>query len=76
MGFTCPGRRWTRRADEQDSGEVEICSLSSAERSQLSSSLHEVESRDSDSSALTPDEWSRSEGEDQVNLALVELLST
>ncbi|RHZ50370.1 hypothetical protein CDV55_102846 [Aspergillus turcosus] len=51
-------------------------SLSSAEKSQSSSSLHEVESRHSDSSALAPDEWSRSEGEDQVNVALVELLST
>lgn len=62
-------------ADEQDSGPDEIFSLSSAERSQSSSSLNDVESRQSDSSALTPDEWSRSEGEDQVNVALVALES-
>lgn len=63
-------------ADEDDSGVDEISSLSSAERSQSSSSLHDVESRHSDSSASTPDEWSRSEGEDQVNVMLVALLST
>lgn len=50
-------------ADERDSGPDEIFSLSSAERSQSSSSQHDVESRHSDSSALTPDEWSQSEGE-------------
>ncbi|KAF7137025.1 hypothetical protein CNMCM5793_006829 [Aspergillus hiratsukae] len=55
---------------------VQGFNLSSAEQSQSSSSLHEVESRHSDSSALTPDKWSRSEGEGLVNVALVELLST
>jgi hypothetical protein len=63
-------------ADDDDSGEDEISSLSTAERTHSSASLHEVISRHSDTSALTPHEWSRSEGEDQVNVALVGFLST
>ncbi|KAF7116126.1 hypothetical protein CNMCM5793_004146 [Aspergillus hiratsukae] len=52
-------------ADDDDSGEDELSSLSAAERSQFSS-LHETVSGQSESSALTPDEWSLAEGEDQA----------